>query len=320
MSGPIRVLAAPALVAALALAPGAHADTVAAALGRGDAAWAQRAEGHRGIRARPEPMAAAVAAYGAALAADPASLEAHWKRVRALWFAAQFAAAGPDDRQARADRAHDAAVEAMAALHAALGGRDPAELPPAAIREALGDRAASQAAPLFFWSAVAWGTWARSEGLFAAVREGAANRMHRNATQSIALAPGLERGGAQRLLARLHTELPHVPFVSGWVDRSKAVPWAERACAIDPGYAGNQLSLALTWLDLDVGARRADAIALLEKAGASEPSAPDVVEDLAIREQALQRLRALGGDETPVQRAAGSETPCASQAGDASRS
>ena len=39
----------------------------------------------------------------------------------------------------------------------------------------------------------------------------------------------VEQGGAWRLLSRLHSALPRVPWLSGWVDPRQAVPLAERA-------------------------------------------------------------------------------------------
>ena len=49
------------------------------------------------------------------------------------------------------------------------------------------------------------------------------------------------------------------PLLSGWVDRSKALPHAERALAIAPEHPGNHLLLALTLLDL-YPERRAEAL------------------------------------------------------------
>src|SRR5713101_7328637 len=55
-------------------------------LARGDAAWLRRAEGHQGGRALPAPVGEAIAAYEAALKADPGSLDATWKLLRGYHF------------------------------------------------------------------------------------------------------------------------------------------------------------------------------------------------------------------------------------------
>ena len=126
-------------------------------------------------------------------------------------------------------------------------------------------------------------------GLLTLVREGLATRMHDCALRAAALEPTIERGGAYRLLSRLNASLPRVPFVSGWVERSQALPLAERAFAIDPDDPGNRLVLAVTLLER-APERRAEATALLESVSAATPRNALRAEDLAIREQARERL------------------------------
>ena len=65
---------------------------------RGDAAWAGRAEGETAGRPRPDPIRGAIAAYEAALAERPDSLEARWKLVRSLHFAGTFTAEGEEKK------------------------------------------------------------------------------------------------------------------------------------------------------------------------------------------------------------------------------
>jgi len=258
-----------ALAGALALgaAPAAAAEPLAEA----DAAWARRAEGHDGDgRAAPGPIAEAIARYEAAVAAAPDALEPRWKLVRALHFAADFAAGGRDAERSFVDRATAAAEEAEALLEGA----------------APRDRAA-----LHFWSAIAWGSWAQRHGILGALREGVLNRVHDDAKAVLALDSGFEAGGAHRLLARLHATLPRLPLVSGWVDRERALPEAERALAVAPHHLGSRLVLALTLLDV-APARRAEALALLEEVAAAEPAGESVVEELAIRHSARERLAA----------------------------
>src|SRR5512139_3264475 len=69
-------------------------------LERGDAAWLRRAEGHDGVRARPEPVREAIAGYEAAIAASPDALEPRWKLLRALWFEGDFTSGDPDRERA----------------------------------------------------------------------------------------------------------------------------------------------------------------------------------------------------------------------------
>ncbi len=220
----------------------------------------------------------------------PDALEPRWKLVRALHFASDFASRGEDDARSLLDRATAESRGALDALGARMGDREALDdASPDAVARAVppGDRA--DAAALHFWSAIAWGGWVQQHGLLGAVREGVANRIRRGALVTIALDPSFEEGGAHRLLARLHATLPRVPFLSGWVDRSKALPEMERAIAIAPQHLGNRMLLALTLLDVAPD-RRAEALRLLEGVSEATPQLPQLVEEQAIRRAARERL------------------------------
>ena len=121
----------------------------------------------------------------------------------------------------------------------------------------------------------------------------------------IALDPSFEEGGAHRLLARVHVEVPRVPFVTEFVDTGRAVPAAERALAISPEHLGNRYLLALTILDV-APERRDEAIALLAEAAHAEPRADQLVEDRAFRKAARARLaRERGGERELAEVSAG---------------
>jgi tetratricopeptide (TPR) repeat protein len=271
---------------------GAPALASADALARGDAAWAARAGPEGAARPDAARVEEAIALYGSALAADPARLDVRWRLLRALYFAAYFASDSPAGARERFDRARSLADEGVALLAEGLGGAPPHELGAAARRAQLARAglAPRDVARFYFWSAIHWGGWARSAGLVAAVRQGVANRLHDYATVAVELEPDYEGGAAHRLLARLHAELPRVPLLSGWVDRSRALPEAERALEIAPADPGNRLLLALTLLDLDADGRRDEALALLEELTALEPRPEFAVEDAAVRDAAARRL------------------------------
>jgi tetratricopeptide (TPR) repeat protein len=261
------------LAAAVALATGPAPAAAADPLAQGDAAWARRAEGHDGAgRAAPGPIAEAITAYEAAVAAAPDAVAPRWKLLRALHFAADFAARDRGEERALVDRATAAAEVARPLL--ARGGAPPRD-----------------AAALHFWAAIAWGAWAQRHGLLGAVREGVMNRVHRDVEAAIALDAAIEDGGALRLLARLHATLPRIPLLSGWVDRDQALPAMERALAVAPDHLGNRVLFGLTLLDV-APARRAEALAALAAAAVAEPDGEAVVEALAIRRTARERLAA----------------------------
>jgi tetratricopeptide (TPR) repeat protein len=261
-------------------------------IGRGDAAWARRAEGEREGRPQPEVILEAVRSYESALDVRPESLESRWKLLRALHFAGEFASEEAQERRRIFARGGEVSERGIALLADQLSfGVRLEEMDPDEIRSRLeaAGMPAGDVARLYFWSAIHWGAWSQSVGLLGAVREGVANRLHRYALVAIALEPELEEGGAFRLLGRLHAELPRVPFLTGWVDRDQALPMIERAHAIAPANPGNRLLLALTLLDL-APLRAPEALDLLRQVEALEPRPSMRIEDLAIRRAARERL------------------------------
>jgi hypothetical protein len=261
-----------------------------AELAHADALWARRAEGQIDATARPEPVRAAVEAYQRAVRAEPVNLEAHWKLLRAFWFAADFASTSQAEERITYERAHTAAELALTALAGRVGGPEFLE---AASPEALAARTPPadrrDAAELYFWHAVNLAAWSRTAGLLQAVRSGVASRVHASALRSVALDPDVEAGGALRLLSRLHSELPRVPVLSGWVDHAKAVPLAERALEQYPEHPGNHYLLGLAILSSQP-ARREEGLRLIERTARLEPRADHLVEDLAIQIDAREKL------------------------------
>ena len=259
----------------------------------GDAAWALRAEGLVGERPRVAAIAAAIDAYESELTLRPTALDVRWKLLRALYYAGWFAEPEPRAANARFERAREVAEAGVAQL-AAGGAAAPHVQSAPALRAALAPGAMRlDVARFYFWAAINWGAWAEANGLVAAVRAGVANRLRAYALVTVALEPELEAGGAHRLLARLHAKLPAVPVLSGWVDRNEAIPEAERALAVAPQDPGNRLLLALTILDVRAD-RRDEALAILAEIAELEPRPVSLVEDLAMRRSAADRLAAEG--------------------------
>ncbi len=243
-------------------------------LGSGDRAWDARAEVLEGRLAAPEQIDTAIRSYRTASESDVSSLEARWKLLRASHFLIEFTNA-PERRK---DEAVEESVSLANTWLAALGE---------------GDGNTRDRAQLYFWAAIVWGARGQRVGLLTIVREGVAGRIHEYAQRAVSIDPEIERGGAYRLLSRLHASLPRVPFVSGWVDRDQVLPLAERAFSIDPNDPGNRLILALALLER-APAREAEAVALLESVAQWPPRPALLVEDLAIREESRQQLQKRG--------------------------
>jgi hypothetical protein len=241
---------------------------------QGDRLWARRAESVRAARAQPDRIEGAIERYRKALRGG-SSPEAQWKLLRALHYLIEFT----DADEARKD---SALKEALNLARPEVGS--PLE----------SDMDAATRSRLYFWSAIIWGTRAGRVGLLTTVREGVAGRMYDLAKRSASLDPGVDRGGPLRLLSRLHADLPRVPFISGWVNRSKALPYAEQAVRLDPEHPGNRLVLALVLLE-QVPDRRSEAVMLLQSVAGREPEPGMFVEELTIRREARKRLADISG-------------------------
>lgn len=289
------------------------AAAIEAALAEADRAWSSRADELEGRLALPDKTEQALEGYREAIEMQRAAdgngngasaretqalqLEARWKALQAAHYLSDFTTAS-ESREARAiEEATSLAEDSLAWLERIVG-TDLEELDSAQretrIREA--ELSMCDVALLRFWSAIVWGARGQRVGLVMIVMEGIARRMVEGARLAVDLDPTIERGGAYRLLSRLHADLPRVPFVTGFVDRDKALPMAERAIDVAPEDPGNQLILALALLDFAPD-RRAEAEERLATVAELEPRPELRAEDLATRHRARQELAELRSNE-----------------------
>ena len=273
----------PLLALSLSAALPAQDDPIAA----GDAAWARRAEGHQGDRALPGPIDEAVAAYERAVKEQPDRLEGAWKLLRALHYKGDFATQAKEGKQQAFAHGKEVAEAGIDRLARKVGGREKLDaMTPAQAAKAVS--AIPEAKPLFLWSAVHWGLWGDVFGRLAAARQGVGDRVRRYSEILIALDERYEDAAGHRILGRLHTLAPKVPFVTGWVDRDKAVAELRRAVALGPDNLDNHLFLAEALLEYQP-AKAAEARDVLRRLLTRKPVPELVVE----QERTLVNARAL---------------------------
>ncbi|HEV7428989.1 MAG TPA: hypothetical protein VGQ46_21760 [Thermoanaerobaculia bacterium] len=207
--------------------------TAAAQVSEGDQHWNARAEGHVGGRAKATQIDAAIAAYQKAVAQDPNNLEARWKLLRAMRFKGAYVAQTVDEKKNVYGAAKTAGEAALAVVNRALAAKG---VKADAAEKQVADAARSLpgAGEVFFWDSVNWGEWALAYGKMAAVRQGAADRIRREATIAVLTNPRMDGGGPQRVLGRLHDMTPHVPFLTGWVSSNEAVRFLRESYKLDP--------------------------------------------------------------------------------------
>ena len=211
------------------------ASAVMAQVPEGDQQWAARAEGAQNGHARPEHINAAIAAYERAVASDPGNLEAHWKLLRAFRFKGAYVAQTNDEKKQIYAQAKDAGEKALAVVDQKLREKGVSSIAKATEKQvADAAKAIPGAGETFLWDSINWGEWALAYGKFAAARQGAADRIKREATIANLIDPRLEGGSPSRVLGRLYNQTPRIPFITGWASDKEAVKYLNDSLKIDP--------------------------------------------------------------------------------------
>ncbi len=256
------------LCSLLALAPTPSPATTAELIATGDAAWSRRSTGHQGSRAAAEPIQEAIEAYRQALEQDPQDLEARWKFLRALYFKGEFVLTDKDARLSLFETGREIADIGRRQVEAEFDlPKDSLKMDPEEVAEAIGKN--NLVAEIYFWSSTHWGLWGRYRGKIAAARQGVAGKIRDLAQIVILLDDQIENGGGHRVLGRLHSEAPKIPFITGWIDHDLSIRELRRAHEIAP-----HDKLTLYFL--------ADALAKYQKGG--EPEALEILRDLVASE------------------------------------
>lgn len=270
------------------------ASTALAQLADGDAAWAQRSEGHQSGRAQASHADAAIAAYQKAAAQDPNDLEARWKLLRALRFKGAYVAQSNDEKKAVYAQAKKAGEDALAVVDRRLTQKGLKSFTKATEKQ-VADVAKDipGAGEIFLWDAINWGEWALAYGKLAAVREGAADRIRREATMATMIDPKLEGGSPSRVLGRLHDQTPHVPFITGWASSKEAVKYLNESLKIDPANKITKVFLAEAMVNNN-GDTKPQAVQMLKEVVAAPNDPAYEVEQARASDDAKALLKKWG--------------------------
>ena len=259
----------------------------------GDRWYGRRQEGRNGSIASVGPINQAISNYDEASRA-PDQVEARWKLARALYFKGAYTGLDEDSRRAVFDKAKRVSEEAIAILNKGLSGKvedvqDAVRFGPEFLSGKLKDR--SDAAPTYFWAAVAWGEWALARGKVDAANSGAAETIRDYALTVMGLDPDFEEGGGYRILGRLNDQAPWIPFITGWVSEGEAVKYLRLAMEKNSRNFVNRHFLAEALHKGDAKAK-AEAITLEEGLVNDAPSPQHLVEELKIQDDARKNLAA----------------------------
>jgi tetratricopeptide (TPR) repeat protein len=270
----------------------AFAFTAAAQVSEADQHWNARAEGHVGGRAKAAQIDAAIAAYQKAVAQEPNNLEGRWKLLRAMRFKGAYVASTNDEKKNVYSAAKTAGEGAMTIVNRALAAKNvKPDAPEKKVAEAA--RTIAGAGEVFFWDSVNCGEWALAYGKMAAVRQGAADRIRREATIAMLTNPKMDGGGPQRVLGRLHDETPHVPFLTSWASTKEAVRFLNESYKLDPTNKITRVFLADAMVSND-SKSAPEAIRILREV-INTPNDPNYeVENTQAQEDAKALLRQWG--------------------------
>ena len=265
-----------------------------AQVSEGDKHWAQRAEGQQNGRAKAAHIDAAIAAYQRAIAQNPNDLEARWKLLRAIRFKGAYVASTNDAKRAIFDTGKKAGNDALAFIDRQLAAKGLSSVSKATERQvADAARAIPGAAEIYFWDSVNWGEWALAYGKLAAVRQGAADRIRREATIALLIDPKTEGGGPSRVLGRLHDQTPKVPFITSWVSKKDAVRLLNESLRVDPTNKITRVFLAEAMVNLDSDTA-SQAVQMLRELITSPNAGDYEVEQAAAVQDARALLRKWG--------------------------
>jgi hypothetical protein len=262
---------------------------VFAQVAEGDRHWAMRADGAQNGRAKAEHVDAAIAAYQRAVAANANDIDAHAKLLRAIRFKGAYVAATNEEKKKIYGAAKAAGDKALAVVNRALNMN--AKSTEKQVADAA--RKVPGAAEVYLWDAVNWGEWALAYGKLAAAREGAADRIRREATIAHLADAALEGGAPARVLGRLHDQTPRIPFITGWASSKDAVKFLGESLKHDPQNKITIVFLAEAMVAND-SKTKAQAVKMLRDAIAA-PNPPEfLVENAAAAEDAKAVLKKWG--------------------------
>jgi hypothetical protein len=243
----------------------------------GDVHYNRRQDGRVGSLADGREIALAIASYDTATQA-PDNAESRWKLARALCFKGSYTGLDEEAQKAVYDKARAAGEQAIQIVERRV--RNPQPFAP---------KRDPDAAPSYFWAAVAWGEWALATGKDEAARKGYADKVRTYALAVIGIDQTFEEAGGFRLLGRLHDLAPRIPAVTEWISRDDAVRNLRQAIKIEHRSLVNRLFLAEA-LASGSAADKAEASALAQGIAADSPSPVRLVEELKIQADARRDL------------------------------
>jgi tetratricopeptide (TPR) repeat protein len=222
--------------------------------------YEKRAEGSVANEAKAEPINKAIAFYEKAMSIAPTEANVIML-LRCYYFKGSFVNLKSEERKAIFDKGKN------------LGEVMQKQYP--------------RSAGIKYWLAGHYGKWAKEYGVFAAAKEGVADKVKELSEEVIKLDATYNDGGGYLVLGLVHFHSPRIPFLLSWPSNTLALENLQKAVKAAPTI-GNTFCLAKAYLKegkKDLG------LALLKKASAMQPRAEKLVEDRDILKQIDETLK-----------------------------
>jgi len=260
------------------------ASSALAQIADGDSHWENRAQAGQ--------VDAAIAAYQRAVAANPNDVEARARLLRAWRFKGAYVAKSADQKKEVYGTAKTVGEDAIALVNRLIAPKGVKANAPEKDVAAIA-RTIPGAPEVFLWDSVNWGEWALAYGKLAAARQGAADRIRREATIAHLIDPHLEGAAPSRVLGRLHDQTPRIPFITGWASEKEALRFLRESLKLSPDNKLTKVFLAEAMVS-DDSKSKPQAIQMLRSV-VNAPNDPKyVVEDTAATNDAKRLLREWG--------------------------
>jgi len=258
---------------------------------RGDRAWSQRARGFaRSGQIDPAPTDEAIAAYEAALTADPDNLRIFAKLIEAVYFKGDYVARARDDKKVLFERQVELAARMVAVADRKAGVENPDTIDPEDRARLL--RNVPGAIDAHLWASIGWGMWGMTHPRVSSLAKGVANKIRDHGRMMRMIDERFDHGAALRLLGRFHSETPRVILITGYIDREQALRMLREANRISKDDPKNLVFLADAILRHEPESM-AEAVGLLCEASRFTPDPGQLIEHTRMVDQARSMLAGL---------------------------
>ena len=145
-----------------------------------------------------------------------------------------------------------------------------------------------ESAAIHVMMAAILGVWSQDIGMITAARSGVANKIREHCEVAMKSDDIRIKAGGYRILGRVHSVAPKIPFILGWPSKKKGVELLEKALEMEPKSLITKYFLAEALYERD---KKERAIKLMEEIPGTNEMVHGVVEDAVVKRDATEDLK-----------------------------